>query len=76
MSEPAKASTPGSTPGSTNAGGAIKVETTTIVCAGEGDTSGHPKVYIKIDPARGEAICPYCAQVFQLDPNADLSGHH
>ncbi|MCK5446386.1 MAG: zinc-finger domain-containing protein [Rhodospirillaceae bacterium] len=68
MSEPAKSSTPSDGP--------ITVETTTVACAGKGDTSGHPKVYIKIDPSIGTADCPYCAQTFQLDPNADLSGHH
>lgn len=33
-------------------------------CEGGHQPSGHPKVYLKIHPVTGDAVCPYCSRRF------------
>ncbi len=40
------------------------VETHNIVCNGNSDTLGHPKIYLKIKPQETKVVCPYCAKIF------------
>ena len=34
---------------------------------------GHPRVFLHIDPDRGDVVCPYCSRQYVLKPG---SGHH
>ena len=43
-----------------------KTEDTSVSCNGENAESGHPKIYLEIDPKIGKITCPYCGGVFQL----------
>ena len=52
------------------------VTTTTVSCDGNKDSGGHPRVFLKLDDHDHEAVCPYCSQVFKLDPNAKVSAAH
>ena len=52
------------------------VTTTRVACDGGGGPLGHPKVYLKIDPASGEVVCPYCSRQFVLDPAAKVADGH
>ncbi|MCK5545852.1 MAG: zinc-finger domain-containing protein [Rhodospirillaceae bacterium] len=58
----------------------VVVQDTTISCEGQGNdvgaTSGHPRVFIKINTHTNSADCPYCGQNFTMDPNAKVSGGH
>ncbi|MDH5488692.1 MAG: zinc-finger domain-containing protein [Rhodospirillaceae bacterium] len=55
---------------------AITVNDTTASCEGKGVTGGHPRVFIKLDAHTRSGECPYCGQVFKLDPNAKISATH
>lgn len=48
------------------------IETThaEIACDGGGGALGHPKVYLHIDPVKGNIVCPYCSRTYVLK-----SGH-
>jgi len=57
----------------------IYVEQTSVGCDGGGGPLGHPKVYLKIDPASGkdaETVCPYCSRRYVLaEGQASSIGH-
>ncbi len=40
----------------------------------DGGVSGHPRVWLQIDPATGEVVCPYCDKKFILAKDA-VAGH-
>jgi uncharacterized Zn-finger protein len=47
----------------------ILVKSTSIYCDGSGEVSavlGHPRVYLRIDPATGFVECGYCDRRFVL----------
>lgn len=44
-----------------------------IACDGGGPASGHPRVWLTIDPQTGEVECPYCDKKFVLKGGA--GGH-
>ena len=51
----------------------IEVHSLEVVCDGSvkgakntKNNSGHPKVYLHIDPDKGEIACPYCSRQFVL----------
>lgn len=54
----------------------VTVDKTAVPCDGGGGALGHPKVYLKIDPATGEVTCPYCSRHYVLDPDAKTDGGH
>lgn len=37
-----------------------------VACDGGTGASGHPIVYLQIDPKIAEAVCPYCSKKFIL----------
>ena len=39
----------------------IEVSQHRIACDGGDGALGHPTVYLQIDHATGEAVCPYCS---------------
>jgi uncharacterized Zn-finger protein len=43
------------------------IETTTpvVVCDGNGDTNGHPRVYLNMGD-QTQVVCPYCSRTFKL----------
>jgi uncharacterized Zn-finger protein len=43
------------------------IESTTpeVVCDGNGDTNGHPRVYLNMGD-KTEIVCPYCSRKFVL----------
>ena len=42
-----------------------------VYCSGdENDGSGHPKIYLTIDPNVGEIVCPYCSKKFIMKSNS------
>lgn len=43
-----------------------------IPCEGTG--SGHPRVFLKIDPKTKTTTCPYCDRVFEYDGDDEI-GH-
>lgn len=52
------------------------VTTTTVVCDGTADEGGHPRIFLKLDAATHEVMCPYCSRTFKLDPHAKVSAAH
>jgi len=47
----------------------IRIETTSVACDGSGEVSaelGHPRVYLRVDPATGYVECGYCDRRFVL----------
>ncbi|MCH9852661.1 MAG: zinc-finger domain-containing protein [Alphaproteobacteria bacterium] len=36
-----------------------------VMCEGNRQASGHPRVYLKMDDS-GKVTCPYCSRIFQL----------
>lgn len=52
-----------------------EVEDPKVVCDGGGGALGHPKVYLTLN-AEGEAVCPYCDDIFRLKPGASLRAGH
>lgn len=56
------------------------VTKTSVPCDGgakEGTYSplGHPKVYLKINPESGDAVCPYCSRRYVLAEGATADAH-
>jgi uncharacterized Zn-finger protein len=45
-----------------------------IACDGGGGASGHPRVWLRIDPEKGWVECGYCDKKFVLKPDAAV-GH-
>lgn len=43
---------------------AIEVNSTDIVCDGGQGALGHPRVYLQIELAVGQVVCPYCSRSF------------
>ncbi|MCB2081082.1 MAG: zinc-finger domain-containing protein [Hyphomicrobiales bacterium] len=55
----------------------IEVAQSEIACEGNGPALGHPRVYLKIDPAKGFVECPYCDRKFVLNTSEGaVSGGH
>lgn len=47
-----------------------KVATTSVACDGSGAVSpelGHPRIYLRVDPALGFVECGYCDRRFVLE---------
>ncbi|GAA4709652.1 zinc-finger domain-containing protein [Sphingomonas lutea] len=47
----------------------IRIPTASIACDGSGEVSpalGHPRVYLRVDPALGFVECGYCDRRFVL----------
>ena len=42
----------------------IVTEEDTVACDGNGDNSGHPRVFLNLEP-KGEVYCPYCSRHFK-----------
>ena len=49
----------------------IETDKSKIACDG-GTTSSHPKVWLQIEPSKGEVTCPYCDTKF-VNHNANKS---
>ena len=48
----------------------IRVQSPSVACDGSGEVSpalGHPRVYLRIDPALGFVECGYCDRRFVLE---------
>jgi uncharacterized Zn-finger protein len=43
-----------------------KANNKSVSCDGGDGESGHPKIYLEIDPKIGKIVCPYCSKVFTL----------
>lgn len=43
----------------------IETNTTEVMCDGNGDTVGHPRVYLNMGE-KTEIVCPYCSRKFVL----------
>ena len=43
-----------------------KVTKSKIACDG-GTSSSHPRVWLQIEPSKGEVVCPYCDAKFVLE---------
>lgn len=45
----------------------VEVTTNDVACDGTGtNAGGHPRVWLHIDPATRDAVCPYCSRQFVL----------
>ncbi len=44
----------------------VYTKTPYVSCDGGNGIEGHPKIYLEIIPAEGEAVCPYCSKKFIL----------
>ncbi len=53
----------------------VVVEAPAVACEGEGGPLGHPRVYLRIGPAR-EIVCPYCSRRFVLAEGASADAGH
>lgn len=54
----------------------IEVETMTVACDGGNEPLGHPNVYLHLDDATLDAVCPYCSKRFVLKEGADVAAGH
>jgi uncharacterized Zn-finger protein len=52
----------------------IKVDSKDIACDGGGGQLGHPRVFLAFDD-NGRAACPYCGQIFILNPAKVAASH-
>ncbi len=52
----------------------INVDSKDTACDGGGGQLGHPRVFLAFDDD-GRAACPYCGQVFILDPEKAEATH-
>ncbi len=43
----------------------VPASTRTVACDGDGDPSGHPRVYLRMGD-RSQVDCPYCGRRFVL----------
>ena len=48
----------------------VEVTTTRVACDGGGGASGHPRVWMQIDPKKGYVECGYCDRRFVLKAGA------
>jgi len=53
----------------------IEVETTTVGCCGNVESSRHPQVSLHIGKD-GSVTCPYCSAHYVLKEGADVGGGH
>lgn len=53
----------------------IEVNALQVSCDGGGGALGHPRVYLHIDPDRGEIMCPYCSRLYVLKLRAGTGSH-
>jgi len=49
----------------------VYVDSLSVACDGDGGALGHPRVFLAIDPAKGEVECPYCSRRFIYRPEGD-----
>ncbi len=57
----------------------IEVNSLEVACDGaskQNKALGHPKVYLHIDPDKGEITCPYCSRTYVLRLLAGNHGSH
>ena len=47
-----------------------EVTVSRIACDGSGPASGHPRVWLQIDPEKGSVVCGYCGRTFVLKQDA------
>ncbi|MGI9450252.1 MAG: zinc-finger domain-containing protein [Geminicoccaceae bacterium] len=52
----------------------VKVDSKTVSCDGGAGQLGHPRVFLAIDDTN-QVTCPYCGQIFVLDPAKAETGH-
>lgn len=48
----------------------ISVDKMEAACDGGGGPLGHPRIYLHIDKAEGQVMCPYCSRVFMYKQRA------
>lgn len=53
---------------------AIKVDSKNVACDGGAGQLGHPRVFLAINDTN-QVACPYCGQIFILDPAKAETGH-
>ena len=53
----------------------IEVTSTRIACDGSDAASGHPRVWLQIDPEKGWVECGYCDRRFVLKPGSAPADH-
>ena len=53
----------------------IVVTSTRIACDGSAGASGHPRVWLQIDPEKGWVECGYCDRRYVLKPGAAPADH-
>ena len=51
----------------------IEVNALEVSC--DGGALGHPRVYLHIDPDKGEIVCPYCSRQYVLKLMARTGSH-
>jgi uncharacterized Zn-finger protein len=52
----------------------VKVDSKTVSCDGGAGQLGHPRVFLAIDETN-QVTCPYCGQIFVLDPAKAETDH-
>ncbi len=53
----------------------IEVTSSPVACDGSGAASGHPRVWLRIDPEKGWVECGYCDRRYVLKPGSAPAGH-
>lgn len=53
----------------------IEVTSSRIACDGTGGSSGHPRVWLQIDPDKGYVECGYCDRRYVLKKGAAPEAH-
>jgi uncharacterized Zn-finger protein len=43
----------------------IETQSYEAACDGGAGGLGHPRVFLKIDPEKGEITCPYCSRTYR-----------
>ena len=42
-----------------------------VFCTGKEYPYDHPKIYLQIDPSKGQVVCPYCGKIFIFQDNKE-----
>lgn len=71
LTQYAPQATPGVTPSQR-----IEVQRRSIPCDGEGETGGHPRIWLRINDGAQDVTCPYCSITYVLAEGAGGDDHH
>jgi uncharacterized Zn-finger protein len=52
----------------------VEVDTIEVACDGGEASTGHPRVFLHIEPETRDVVCPYCSRHFVLKAGVPVTG--